>query len=79
MNDNYLWQGSEMGHMPYLVTVERREIPQESHLLVLGVVIGDYLGRGDTDLHSVYHELTGLLQSLLLPSRVLWRKGVCFT
>ena len=43
MNDNYLWQGSEMGHMPYLVTVERREIPQESHLLVLGVVIGDYL------------------------------------
>lgn len=47
------------------------DLPEEAQLFTLGVVLRDDLGGGHADLHTVHHELAGLLQGLLLTLGVL--------
>lgn len=52
-----------------------RRTPQETHLLVFGIVVRHYLGRRHADLHAVHQELPRLLQGLFLTLRLLPKGG----
>lgn len=41
-------------------------IPEESHLFVLCVIIGDDLRSGHANFHSIHDEFASLFQGLLL-------------
>lgn len=53
-----------------------KSLPEEPHLLVLGVIVSDDLRRRHANLDSIHHEPTGLLQCLLLALGVLKNKMV---
>lgn len=60
--------------MPRVYANEGRWIPQESHLLVLGIIVSDDLWCCHANFHSIYNKFASLFQRLLLTPGVLGNK-----